>query len=87
MIMSKNIEDYSMKGNRLFCLSKLSKADRRGCELSFSMPRSLFSPPIKDYDDTKLMFKEQGRPGLRYIYRHYVTSLLRTMEYGDKDEI
>ena len=40
-----------------------------------------------DIDQRELVFKSDGRPGLRYLYWHYVTTILRALTYGDKAEI
>ena len=54
--------------------------------LSVSVPE-ISETTFKDYDGQELIFKGDGRPALRYLYWHYVTSILRNMAYGDKADI
>lgn len=44
MIVSQCIEEHCDPGELVLCLSKFWKANRRDCELSFSMPRSSLGP-------------------------------------------
>lgn len=40
-----------------------------------------------DYHGKELEFKSEGRPALRYLYWHYVTSILRMIQYKPEQRI